>query len=111
MQLLTTTRSHGRGFFICSWCVRTMKASSCEWTMQSDTVTSRQPPKWRPSPLGKRRSASMRTPLTPTRSQSRNQVLHPAGWRISTSSRRTSRQPTKNTQRPVMLVWLLRTQL
>ena len=111
MQLFTTTRSQGRGFFICSWWVRTTNASSCEFTTQSLTVTSRQPPKWRPSPLGKRRSASMRTPRTPTRSQSRNHVLHPAGCRISTSSRRTSRQPTKNTQRPVMLVALLRTQL
>ena len=110
MQLFTSTRSQGRGFFICSWCVRRMSASSWEWTMQSETTTSRQPPKWSPSPLGKRLSASMRTPRTPTRSQSRNHVLHPAGCRISTSSRRTSRQPTKNTQRPVMFVWLLRNQ-
>ena len=109
-QFAKTSRPQGRTVRICSWCVRTMSASSCASMRQSLTVTSRQPPKWRPSPFGNSRWQAMRTPRHCTRSQSRNHVLHPQGWWTRTSSKRTSRQPTKKTQRPVMFVWLMRCQ-
>ena len=52
-QLETVTRSSGRGVKSCSWWERKTKASSCEWTTQSETTTSEEAERWMPSPFGK----------------------------------------------------------